>query len=314
MVWRCALAALAALLPASSSAQVRAVAKVAAPWRGPVGPALGAPHFTNSLVPQLQSMVPAPSLTAPMPKVGLQAAPIVQTMEAPGPAPVAAEDQKFQDSMAAAMTMQSQVLGSISRATGFDPLVLSLGMSMLREGLSAKDWLDIGAGLQDRDSDWDEMDKVLAQQMRSPQFSEGFRKGQKISPDDLTMLAWTIKDLPREVEIARNNQYLGWQYRWEAGDASAAGASFKNASVKRLSKDSWMIDLGAIPGPQGAQRLRFSLEGFSGRAADAKPQLDALLSSPLLTPEQRADLLRLALRLEAEGLLPKGYSQSRSAR
>jgi hypothetical protein len=312
MLSRCALAALAAWLPSASWAQVRAVPHIAAPWHGPAAPVLLAPALASMKTPPLGSILPAPSLTAPVPQVGLRAAPMVQALEqGPGPAPVSAEEQKKMDSISAAMTIQSQVLGSISRATGFDPLVLSMGMSVMRQGITVADWLDIGAGLQQLDSDWDEMDKALAQQMRSPQFSEEFRQGKKISPDDLSMLAWTIKDLPKEVEIARNNHYLGWQYRWQAGDAAAAGASFQGASVKRLSEDSWMIDLGSIPGPQGAQKLRFSMQGFPEHPVDAKPQLDALLASPLLTPEQRADLLRLALRLEAEGLLPKGYSQSR---
>ncbi|MBI5238959.1 MAG: hypothetical protein HY926_00660 [Elusimicrobia bacterium] len=306
------LAVLAALMPSAASAQVRAIPRLAAPYSGVTAPARLTSGLSSPRTPGLLSILPAPTLAAPAPKVGLQAAPMVQALAAPGPAPVEPEAPGEDNPMAAAMIMQSQILGTISRATGFDPLTLSLGMSMLRQGLTIKDWLDVGAGLQNIDSDWDEMDKVLAHQVRSSQFSEQFREGTNISPDDLVMLSLVIKELPQEVEIARNSQYLGWRYDWEAGKASAAGASFQDASVKRVSADAWMLDLGVAPGPGGAQRLRVTLHTLGERHADAKPQLDALLASPLLTSEQKADLLRLAEKLEKEGLLPAGYAKSRA--
>lgn len=313
MLKRWSLAALAALIPGAAAAQVRTVPRIASPYSGPAAPMRLTASLSGPQTPGLLSILPAPAPAAPAPKVGLQAAPLVQALEAgPGPAAVEPQPPQEESPIALAMLMQSQVLGSISRATGFDPLTLSLGMSMLKQGLSVKDWIDVGAGLQDIGSDWGEMDKALARVVRSGQFSEEFRRGEKISPDDLVMLSMVIKELPREVEIARNNQYLGWRYDWEAGEASAAGASFRDASVKRMSEDSWMIDLGLVPGPGGALRLRVTLHSFAGQNADAKPQMDALLASPLLTAEQKSDLLALSEKLEKEGLLPKGYARSRS--
>lgn len=312
MLRRASLLSLAAFIPAAASAQVRTVPRIAAPYSGPTTPIRLTPGLSGPQTPGLLSILPAPALVAPAPKVGIQAAPMTQALET-GPGPSAVEPQAPQEDspIALAMLMQSQVLGSISRATGFDPLALSMGMAMLKQGISVKDWLDVGAGLQDIGSDWDEMDKVLAREMRSPQFSEEFRQGQKISPDDLVMLSMVIKELPREVEIARNGQYLGWRYDWEAGKASAAGASFQDASVKRMSEDAWMLDLGIVPGPGGALRLRVTLHTLGERRADARPQMDALLASPLLTAEQKADLLALSEKLEKEGLLPEGYADSR---
>ncbi len=310
MLRRASLLSLAAFVPTAASAQVRTVPRIAAPYSGPTAPIRLTPGLSGPQTPGLLSILPAPAPAAPAPKVGLQAAPLVQALEA-GPGPAAVEPQAPDSPLALAMLMQSQVLGSIARATGFDPLTLSLGMSMLQQGITVKDWLDVGAGLQEIGSDWDEMDKVLSREMRSPQFSEEFRQGKKISPDDLVMLSMVIKELPREVEIARNGQYLGWRYDWEAGKASAAGASFQDASVKRMSEDAWMLDLGVVPGPEGALRLRVTLHSFAGHGADARPQMDALLASPLLTAEQKADLLALSEKLEKEGLLPKGYADSR---
>lgn len=312
MLKRLGILSLVTLVPASASARMRTISRIAAPWSGPAAPVRLTPGLTSLQTLPLLSILPAPSLTAPVPAAGLQAAPLVQALETgPGPAPVAPQAPGEDSPMAAAMIMQSQVLGSIARATGFDPLTLSLGMAMLKQGLSVTDWLDIGAGLQEIGSDWDEMDKVLSRQVRSPQFSKEFRQGQKVSPDDLVMLSMVIKDLPREVEITRNNQYLGWRYDWEAGKASAAGAAFQDASVKRMAEDAWMLDLGVVPGPGGAQRLRVTMHTIGERHADAKPQMDALLSSPLLTPEQKTDLLKLAEKLEKEDLLPKGYADAR---
>ncbi|MBI5883806.1 MAG: hypothetical protein HZB91_11970 [Elusimicrobia bacterium] len=214
------------------------------------------------------------------------------------------------DSLASAMTVQGAVLGMLGRATGFDPLVFSLGMAAVRDGLTVGDWNNLGAGLQEIGSDWEEMEQVLTREVRSPNFSEGFRQGKKILPDDLHLLNAVIKDLPREVEIKRNNHYLGWLYKWEDGDPSAVGASFREHSVRRV-ESGWMITLGQVPGRTGAETLRVTLADLPGMPADAKPQLDKLLASPLLTPEARLDLLALARELEAAKLLPPGYAASR---
>ncbi|MBI5625023.1 MAG: hypothetical protein HY924_14700 [Elusimicrobia bacterium] len=309
--------ALAGLSP--GWAQVRVLPRAVVPVQPMAGPAvLQTPGSLNG-VPGIGSILPAPRVEAPaLPGVTLgpglltAGSPAFQELAAsPGPSPVeAAPDPGPGDGLSSAMAVQGAVLGMLSRATGFDPLVFSLGMAMAGGGLTVKDWNDLGKGLQAIETDWEEIESVLTREVKSPNFSEEFRQGKKIRPDDLFLLDAVIKELPREVEIKRNNHYLGWLYKWEDGEASASGASFRNHSVRRV-KEGWMISLGEVPGPAGAEKLRVTLADLPGMPADAKPQVDKLLASPLLTQEQRQDLLALSAELEAAGLLPAGYTAAR---
>lgn len=291
---------LALMLALFGSAAQVGRAPVAGLGRSPIAaaprltPAQSPLALPSSLVPSapktsLPSLPSAPSASAQLAAQGPSAAPVDPR-----------SDEEFEGRMQAVMTLQSAVLAMASRATGFDPLVLSLGMSMSAEGITVADWAKLGLGLQELESDWGEAEAVLARQLRSNLFSKDFRAGKKIAPDDLFQLSWAIKELPREVEIARNNAYLGWRYRWEAGEASAAGVDFSGASVKRV-ESGWLVTLGTLP---SGEKLRVTLADL-GKAPDARPQLEALLKSPLLTPAQRADLGRLARELERAGLLPK---------
>lgn len=246
----------------------------------------------------------SPILTTPKATLPSASAPSASAqLAAQGPSAVPVDprsDEEFASNMEAVMTIQSAVLAMASRATGFDPLVLSLGMSMSAHGITVADWAKVGLGLQELDSDWGEAEAVLSHRLRSNMFSKDFRAGKKIEPDDLFQLSWSIKELPREVEIARNGAYLGWRYRWEAGEASAAGVDFSGASVRQTS-GGWLITLGTLP---SGEKLRVTLAELGGKP-DARPQLEALLKSPLLTPAQRADLAAFERRLAAAGLLPK---------
>lgn len=266
--------------------------------------AVGAPMLAPTRAPLSPLSTPilsAPKASLPSPGAPSPSAQLSASAQGPSAAPVdPRSDEAFAESMQAVMTIQSAVLAMAARATGFDPLVLSLGMSMSAEGITVADWAKLGAGLQELESDWGEAEAVLTHQLRSNMFSKDFRAGRKTSPDDLFQLSWAIKELPREVEIARNNEYLSWRYRWEAGEAGAADVDFSGASVRRTS-GGWMITLGTLP---GGEKLRVTLAEL-GKTPDARPQLEALLKSPLITPAQRADLGRLARELERAGLLPK---------
>lgn len=301
------------ILSASAPAwsQARALPKVivsARPTPAPAGAFAPRPGFG---APRLGSILPAPRISRPL-AADLAAPSLLQNLSASvEAAPVLfAPGSEPEDGLASAMTLQSSVLGMLSRATGFDPLVFSLGMAVAGNGLTVLDWNKLGAGLQEIDSDWGELEQVLGAAVRSPNFSEGFRQGKKIQPEDMGLLGAVLKELPREVEIKRNNHYLGWLYKWQDGDSAAAGASFKGGTVRRV-QGGWLIALGAIAGPAGAEPLRVTLADLPGMPADAKPQMDKLLASPLLTAEQRADLLELAANLEAAKLLPAGYASSR---
>lgn len=207
------------------------------------------------------------------------------------------------EAIAAVQTLQSLILGVVSRRSGLDPLVVSLGLSAVG-GLSVGDYLAINRDLAEIDANGQELsDAVDREVLGNPSFRAPLPEGSRAAPADLRGLRLAILGIAEQIVTMRNSDYLSWREAWAAGGPDAA-ADFASASLKET-KDGYRVRFGVR---RDGRPIIVHFDKSFIRPVEIAKHLDLILGSPALSARDRRRLLSLASALEANGLLSAGYA------
>lgn len=240
----------------------------------------------------------------------------VASKEKPGPAPKTAPSPDDQQAMMQrAMALQGTLLSVVAQLTGLHPAVLSMAGSVMKNGISLGDLVRMGEELQAWNISLPEAAWVLAQELKHTRFGGPISENDKPTPEEWWDLNERIRGIARAVVIARNNIYLQWRWGFEAGDRRFEDIRL-TPMIRRVGEDV-MIVLGAYRKGRGWMPLVFTIDsraaaisGPSKVREDIGLHLGAILGSPLLKNADKETLRDFARKLEAEGLLNPGYSDS----
>lgn len=234
----------------------------------------------------------APRLTAP----ALCASPLGGVNAAAQPAP-SADAARLLDRAPRMMALQAALLDAAAARTGQDRLTLSMGMSLVGNGLSLADFDRMLTALDELDAGLDEAAAALDQEFASGNLKDAFPEGRP-SQEGLSLLAAVMRDVASAVEIRRNNRFLSWFWDYEAG-RSDGGPEFSGTGVRALSGGRYLITFGTLRGTP----LQVTMASLGEKRPDARRWLEGVERSPFTTPERAAGLAALRFQLAAHGLL-----------
>lgn len=267
---------------------------------GLVAPRLAPPPVTLTLptAPVLAApRLAAPALTVP----GLPAAPVLRAPAAPvnaAKAPAPPDDaRRIMDRAPRMMELQAALLDVAAARTGQDRLTLSVGMSLVGNGLSLADFDAMLTELDALEAGLPEAAAALDAEFVSGNLREAFQDGAD-PRESLGLLAAVMREIATVVEIRRNGRFMSWFWDYEAGRSDAA-VSFDASGVKALSEGRYMVTFGTLDGVP----LRMTLHTLGGKVPSARRWLEGAERSPFTTPERAAGLARLRAQLAAFGLL-----------
>lgn len=251
----------------------------------PTAPVLAAPRLT------------APSLAVPV----LPAAPVLRAPAAPvnaakAPAP-SDEADRLIGRAPRMMELQLALLDVAAARTGQDRLTLSMGMSLVGNGLSLADFDAMLTELDALEADLPEAAAALDREFVSGNLRAAFKEGAD-PREGLSLMAAVMRDVATAVEIRRNGRFMSWFWDYEEGRADAA-VSFEGSGVKALSEGRFMVTFGTLDGVP----LRMTLHTVGGQVPSARRWLEGAERSPFATPERAAGLSQLRAQLAAFGLL-----------
>jgi hypothetical protein len=208
--------------------------------------------------------------------------------------------------MGDAMQMQGWLLGILSKHYGQDVVVLSMAMSIYRADLSIQDYLDIMKELVAIEASADEAEAALLHATAHSPFAKPLGPENRPEPGDYAILRMNIRELAREVEILRNNRFIGWTYDLAAGKPTLDFAPAPD--VRPGEGGEWRIRLGYLRQGDAALPLTVLARPQDGKSPDLSYFLDPVFASSRLDSARRAALVDLARELERLGALPAGYS------
>ncbi|TBR21663.1 hypothetical protein EPO15_09680 [bacterium] len=248
--------------------------------------------------PPLKLTLPtAPALVAPRLAAPVLSAPLLPTVNAAKPAAPSDDVQRVMDRAPRMMELQAALLRVAATHAGQDMMTLSLGMSMVGNGLSLADFDAMLTALDELGADLDETTAALEHEFASGNLKGAFVSGRE-PRQDLSLLAAVMRDIAYSVEIRRNNRFLSWFWDYEAGRKDG-GPDFSGSGVRALSKGRCLITFGTL----GGAPLRVVMTPLGGQAPNARRWFEGAMRSPFTTPERAAQLDALGVQLKAFGLL-----------
>lgn len=254
---------------------VLSAAVLLAPRVAPVAPVLPA----RPVLPG----VSAPTLSVP--SVRLPAAPL----NAAKPAEPSPEARRLMDRAPRMMELQAALLAVAARRTGQDALTLSLGMSMVGNGLSLADFDAMLAGLDELGAGLAEAAAALDREFEEGNLRRAFAPGTEMR-EGLSLLAAVMRDVAGCVEIRRNGRFMSWFWDYAEG-RTAAAVDFASAGVRPLSGGRYLVTVGTVDGVP----LTLTAATLGGKRPDLSRWVDGI--------ERRAGPTPLRAALAAHGLL-----------
>lgn len=248
-----------------------------------------APVVPSLALPRIAPVLPAPGLAAPNLVAPRLASPVLpNAAKAADP-----EAARMMDRLPRMQELQVTLLRAAAEKTGLDVLTLSMGMSLVGNGISLGDLDAMLSGLDELGADNEEAAAALSAEFENGNLKGLFVEG-KPSRDGLEMLASVTRDIASAVEIRRNNRFLDWFWGFERGRAKGS-ASFERPAVRELSGGRWLVVFGTLDG----RPLSVTMATLGGKKPDARKWVEGVERSPLYG----AELTELRALLSAAGLL-----------
>lgn len=254
---------------------------VTSPRLAPIAPSLA--------LPRVAPVLPAPGLAAPSlaaPRLASPALPNAVAPAAPAADPGLGRLQRLQ-------SLQYALLEAAEARTGLDITTLSMGMSLVGNGISLGDLDAMLSALDELGAGEAEAAAALSTEFERGNLKDAVVDG-KLTRDGLSMLAAVTRDIASAVEIRRNNRFLDWYWGFERGRAKGSFSS-ENPSVRALSGGRWLVLFGTLDG----EPLGVTLATLGGRRPDASKWVQGIERSPLFG----AELTDLRALLAQAGLL-----------
>lgn len=263
---------------------------------GLAGPRLAPPPLKLSL-PTASALV-APHLAAPTLSAPTLTAPVLPAAVNAAKSPAPSDDAgRLMSRAPRMMELQAALLRVAAARTGQDMTTVSLGMSLVGNGLSLADFDAMLTSLDELGADGAEAAAALDHEFTSGNLKGAFAEGQ--SPrEGLSLLSAVMRDVASAVEIRRNNRFLSWFWDYEAGRKDG-NPDFAGTGVQALSNGRTLITFGTLNGAP----LQVTMAAIGGNVPDARRWLEGAERSPFTTPERAAGLGALRVQLGAFGLL-----------
>lgn len=210
------------------------------------------------------------------------------------------------DAFTRGLRTQGLLLRVAAKSSGMHVTILSMVLNAhIDAGLSLKDWMDIADELAATQADEAEIAAAFARDLKNTRWAKPIGEGDKLSEDDIMDLSMRLRGAATSVTIARNGRFFDWMRALERGDARAAATDFAKAGFRR-SGDDIEITFGATV---DGVLIRPRLDGRMSTQESTAKHVAMILEAARKAGADVSGLLRLADALEADGLVPKGWSE-----